>query len=208
MKTTYGVDILADDNITVAEGKNYTGMERHYDEAFGYLGIAPNLTNNDLDAKDKSKGIFWGEYLIKRTAASEYTLVGGNEKLLNAFIKGRQSIVDKDMVALEAAIAEITEYWELVIGLNAISYLEDSKTDTDLAVKLHHLSEAVGFMLALGYHYETLSNALHAPIFSEAKVQETLNIIGLNTNMYQLSNTDIDNAINKLNEAFNGKLVK
>ena len=112
------------------------------------------------------------------------------------------------MVALEAAIAEITEYWELVIGLNAISYLEDSKTDTDLAVKLHHLSEAVGFMLALGYHYETLSNALHAPIFSEAKVQETLNIIGLNTNMYQLSNTDIDNAINKLNEAFNGKLVK
>jgi len=203
-----GTELLADDNTTIAEGKTYTTMEHHFDEAFGYMGIATNLTNNDLDTKDKSKGMFWGEYLIKRTGAANYTLQGGNEKMLNAFIKGRNSIVNKNIPALQEAVLEISNTWELIMGLNAIDYLDVSKTDTDPAARLHHLSEAIGFLLSLEYHYETGSNAMHPRLSNLSKVQDVLNIVGLTSNLHTLSNTDLDNAITKLNDAFNGALVK
>jgi hypothetical protein len=199
-----GINII--DNTAIVAGKNYTQMEHHYDEAFGYLGIATDLSNADLEV-EFAKGQFWGEYLIKRTAASEYKLTGGNEAMLQAFIEGRFAVEQKDMSARNAAIKNIGDTWGLLIGLNAAAYLDKAMSDTDEAAKFHHLSEAVAFMLCLQYHRES-SEALYNPIYSQAKVTAALNLVGLNTNFYQVSNTDIQAALTELSNAFAGELVK
>ncbi len=203
-----GVAITGDDNETIQEGKNYTQMEHHYDEAFGYVGIATDLTNSDTDPKDQTRVNFWGEYIVKRHIADDsYPMPGINEMMLDAFIDGRFAIVQKDYEARDAAIQRVVNMMERVCANNALSYLEDAKDDTDPSVKLHHLSEAIGFMIAMRGHIDgAASEAMFPRLSDQSMVDEALAIIGLNTNLWEVSNTDIDNAISKLEDAFGGNL--
>ncbi|TXC76963.1 DUF4856 domain-containing protein [Luteibaculum oceani] len=204
------VNILADDNNNIVEGKNYTQMEHHYDEAFGYLGIAPDLSNADTDPKDQTRVNFWGEYVVKRHVANDsYNMPGINERLLNALIKGRHAIVLKQYDNRDAAIAEISIILEQVCANNALAYLEDAKDDTDVAARLHHLSEAVGFMIAMEGHRDgAISEALFPRKSNQAKVDSALAIVGLNSNLWEVSNSDIDMAITHLVEAFGNNPLK
>ncbi|MFT6718384.1 MAG: hypothetical protein ACJAY8_000779, partial [Sphingobacteriales bacterium] len=66
-------------------GKMYTTMEHHWDEAFGYLGVPTDFPEN-------MEGLmFHGKYSNGRDA-----VIGSNQLLMDAFIKGRLAIVNKD----------------------------------------------------------------------------------------------------------------
>ena len=192
-----GVEINSDDNSNLVEGKNYTQMEHHYDEAFGYVGIATDLNNFDTDAKDQTRGMFWGEYIIKRHSTDDnFAMPGVNSQFLGAIIAGRHAITLKDYATRDAAIKTVSRLWEEVCLNNALSYLEDAKTDTDPAAKFHHLSEAIGFLVAMNGHVGgSSSNALHPRTIAQSKVDAALAIVGLNTQLWDLSNAEIDSAI-------------
>ncbi|MGB0166411.1 MAG: DUF4856 domain-containing protein, partial [Luteibaculum sp.] len=199
-----GQGLLADDNNNLVDGKNYTQMEHHYDEAFGYIGIAPDLSNADTDPKDQTRVNFWGEYIVKRHIADDsYPMVGVNELILDAFIKGRHAIVEKNYEERDAAIKTIAELMERVCANNALGYLEDAKGDTDTAARLHHLSEAIGFLISMNAHLgNSGSEAMFPRVSDQSKIDAALDIVGLESNLWDLSNAEIDQAIGLITSAF------
>jgi hypothetical protein len=129
------------DNEIIEEGQG-TAMEHHWDEAFGYLGVPTDFPAN-------KEGIrFWGKYINGRDA-----LLGSNEAIMNAFIKGRAAISNKDYATRDAQIEIIRNEWEKVSAGTAVHYLNTaSNSFADDAVRNHTLSEAWAFIHALKYN--------------------------------------------------------
>ncbi|MBK8705487.1 MAG: DUF4856 domain-containing protein [Saprospiraceae bacterium] len=137
----FGADKMNVDNETVTPGEG-TAMQHHWDEAFGYLGVPVDFPLN-------TSGLyFWGNYANQRHA-----LLGCNDKLMDAFLRGRAAINNKDYDTRDEAIAEIRENWELVAAATAISYLNVAiNRYDDPAARAHALSEAVAFIYSLQFN--------------------------------------------------------
>ncbi|MBO6517060.1 MAG: DUF4856 domain-containing protein [Bacteroidia bacterium] len=129
------------DNETVTEGKG-TAMEHHWDEAFGYFGVPldfPTTTDNLA---------FIGSYCNKRDGVLKC-----NAPIMNAFLKGRAAISNKDMTGRDEAIAEVRKQLEKVPAGSAIHYLNSAMENfDDMALRAHALSEAIGFIYGLQFN--------------------------------------------------------
>lgn len=137
-----GEDKMNVDNESIVEGKSYTTMEHHWDEAFGYLFGTVSYPTEGTDR-------FWGKYCNGRDA-----LLGSNEKLMDAFIKGRFAITQKDLTSRDAQITIIRDELEKVCAATAIHYLNSAKANiSDDALRNHALSEAWAFLDDLQYAY-------------------------------------------------------
>jgi hypothetical protein len=140
----FGDDKMSVDNSTVVDaenGKYYTALEHHWDEAFGYFGVSidfPTTIPND----------FWGKY-----SNNQNSLLSSNTTLMTNFIKGRAAITAKVTNDYNTAIKNIQNMWEDVSANQAIKYLNDavSSFGTDDAKFLHVLSEAYAFTWCLRY---------------------------------------------------------
>lgn len=163
------------DNATNVSGTNYTAMEHHWDEAFGYFGVEPNFPT--VVPAD-----FWGKY-----ANTVNGTLGANATMMNNFLKGRAAIVNNKTADRDAAIVEIRTMWEKISAQNAMNYLDQavSSFGGDQAKFLHVVSEAYAFTLCLRYA------PLETRKFSNAEVDAILAKFG--TNFWNLS-------IAKLNE--------
>ncbi|MGM0579944.1 MAG: DUF4856 domain-containing protein [Bacteroidota bacterium] len=169
------------DNETIEDGKG-TAMEHHWDEAFGYFGVP-----NDFPAN--TDGIrFWGKYANGRD-----DLLGSNEAIMNAFIKGRAAISNKDLDTRDEQIEIIRNEWEKVSAGTAVHYLNEAIAGfADDAIRNHTLSEAWAFIHALKYNpNKKLSNA---------EVDEVLAELG--ENFYTISTDNINTAKATLVEAY------
>ncbi|MCB9081919.1 MAG: DUF4856 domain-containing protein [Lewinellaceae bacterium] len=129
------------DNTTITPGEG-TMMQHHWDEAFGYLGVP-------IDFPANTNGLyFWGTYTNRRDP-----LLGVNQKLMNAFIKGRVAIGNKDYTTRDATISEVRNYWEQVVAATALNYLNTAIVQfDDLAVRTHAISEGVAFIYSLQFN--------------------------------------------------------
>lgn len=183
-------------NDDLAEGKNYTNMEHYMDEAFGYFG-APVDFPATLSLDDAR---FWAKYCNSRNGD---LYEGINEELATAFRTARAAIVAKDYEARDQAIQTIMQKWSIVIGSTAVDYLNQSLSTTGIATyKKHHtLSEAIAFMMGLKYHSNG-GNAKYPPHYNFSEVQNALDLIGPNTNLYQVTDTEIEEAIGHVRSAF------
>lgn len=125
-----------------ANGKFYTEMEHHYDEAFGYFGVPTDFPTN------LGQDRFWGKYCNSRDA-----VLGCNKIMMDNFIKGRAAISNNDMETRDNVIKVIRETWELISAAQAIYYYESARDNlgTDQAVFLHALSEGYAFTMNLKY---------------------------------------------------------
>jgi len=161
------------DNTTVKPGEG-TPMEHHWDEAFGYLGVPRDFPANTTGL------LFWGDYVNRRNPQ-----LGSNATLMNAFLKGRAAISNKDMAGKNAVIPVIREEWEKVSAATAINYLNRAKTNmSDDAFRSHVLSEAIGFINALRF----------SPVkkISNPEIEQVLGFIG--TDLYAVKAADLDKA--------------
>lgn len=130
------------ENEIVEEGMSYTKMEHHWDEAFGYLLGTVNFPTEGTDR-------FWGKYTNGRN-----DLLKSNEKLMNAFIRGRFAITQNDETVRNAQIEIIREELEKVCAATVIHYLKSAKSDiADDALRNHALSEAWAFIDNLKYAF-------------------------------------------------------
>ncbi|MBK6265890.1 DUF4856 domain-containing protein [Marivirga sp. S37H4] len=129
------------DNETVEAGKG-TAMEHHWDEAFGYLGVPTDFPAN-------TDGIrFWGKYTNGRDE-----VLNSNENIMNAFIKGRAAISNKDLDTRDEQIEIIRAEWEKVAAGTAVHYLSEANANfADDAIRNHTLSEAWAFIHAIKYN--------------------------------------------------------
>ncbi|MDF2436321.1 MAG: hypothetical protein K0Q95_697 [Bacteroidota bacterium] len=177
------------DNVTVNNGR--TAQEQVWDEAFGYFGVPIDFPTNTVGLKN------WGSYCNSVSNA-----LGGtptvNKTIMDAWLKGRAAISNKDNAGRDAAKATIVATWEKVVAARFISYVKSAKTNASAQASFNHnLSEAIGFINDLKYNpAKTISDADLNLLTSYFQTAGTINL-------YTVTITNLDNAINKMAFLFN-----
>lgn len=172
---------LANDAGTLAEGKNYTTMEHHWDEAFGY--IYGNITGQNLIYK----------YIDNVDALTKFA--GIERQILEAFVKGRIAIVEKDYVTRDVQVAFLREKLALIIAVRAVHYLgnsvrllgdleEDAQERVDA---FHDLCEGYGFINSLRF----IVNANGTRYFTDAEVDGYLATLKANNGLWSVNPDDL-----------------
>lgn len=128
------------ENTALDATNNYTKMEHHWDEAFGYYGVP-------VDFPVTKTNRFWGNYSNGRDA-----LLQTNSILMDAFKTGRAAIVTKRYEVKDQQREIIYEGFELIAASTAIHYLNDAKefyAADESGDALHAMSEGYMFIKAL-----------------------------------------------------------
>lgn len=187
-----GTEKQSADNTAKADGKNYTALEHHWDEAYGYLTKNEMYPMKDPANPSKYLESYLGGYVRQVGEAA-----GGNpEAIYLAFLKGRAAIVNNDMPTRDEQIAFIRTEMEKAVATVAVSYLNKSMKSTDPASKFHELSEGTGFVYALRFAHNAKINA--------SKSDELLNILtGKTDGFWSLTNTDLESVRDQIAGAFN-----
>jgi hypothetical protein len=136
------------ENDELVEGENYTPMEHHWDEAFGYWGAPVDFSSNWPEERaDEDR--FWAHY--SNGADDE---LGTNDAIMDAYIMGRTAIVNDDDAVKNAQRDVLYEQHELVAAATAVHYINDTLGHLDegnIGEAFHTLSEAWAFVNALRY---------------------------------------------------------
>lgn len=186
-------------NDDLVSGENYTAMEHYFDEAFGYFGVPTDFPVNTSELQ------WWGVYCNRR---NNDLYPGINEEIATAFRTARAAIVAKDYEARDEAIRTIQEKWAIVCAGTAVDYmLRALNPDVEVYVKHHALSEGIGFMNSLKYHFQG-GNSKFPPSYDFAEIQNALAIINDQTNLYQITNQDLNDAIGHIQAAFPAGTIK
>lgn len=148
-------------------GKSYTTMEHTWDEAYGYIYGADNLTVTPNVFK------FWSSYINQVNADADFNTLKADIDL--AFRKGRAAIVANDYATRDAQIDIIKTKLAIVSAVRAVFYLQEGKikmAQGDGGAKAFHaLSEGYGFIMSLRY---TNKPGTNSPYFTKAEVDEML----------------------------------
>ena len=148
LTANYLAGISSDNNTTAvdqANGKYYTEMEHHWDEAYGYFTDA-------IDYPSSGTNRFWGKYANNTLEPH----IGSATNIATAFRTGRAAIsagYTDDAIA-QAGIIE-SEVLKMVAGM-AIHYLNDVKAKvaggTEPQTKINHsMSEAYAFIYGIQF---------------------------------------------------------
>jgi hypothetical protein len=176
-----GTEKMSADNAAIVSGKNYTALEHHWDEAYGYLTANEFYPKQDPNDATKWLESFLGSYVRQVGPA-----VGGDPTAVYmAFLKGRAAIVNKDMGTRDQQIAFLRDAMEKAIATICVSYLNKTKTATSDGAKFHSLAEGTGFLYALRFAYNAKVN--------KAKSDELMQSLMSKANgFWDLTNADID----------------
>jgi hypothetical protein len=165
--------------------KNYTDMEHFWDEAYGYIFGIDNL--NVTPALYK----YWSSYINQVDVDPDFSKV--KENILNAFIKGRAAITNKDYTTRDAQIAIIKKEMSKVVAVRAVYYMNEGKSK--LATNngkgaFHSLSEGYGFIWSLRF---TQNPDTKLPYFSKDEVKSLLDrLMGGKTGLYDVDYLKIE----------------
>jgi hypothetical protein len=173
----FGSDKMSADNSTIvdaANGKYYTALEHHWDEAFGYFGV-------DINFPTSIPNDFWGKYTNNLN-----TILNSNAIMMDNFIKGRAAISAGVISDANTAITTIQNTWEDISANAAIEYLNDavSSFGTDDARYLHVMSEAYAFAWNLRYIPSEVRNV------TQTELTAIMDLFG--DNLWELTLTDIN----------------
>jgi hypothetical protein len=188
MTMNYLANISTDDNsgpVDAANGKYYTTMEHHWDEAYGYF-------TSEVDFPTNGTNRFWGKYASSRESA-----LGSKTKIAEAFRKGRAAISNEDYTTRDAQVAIINLEMEKMAAGTAIHYLKEAKANIANATTRNHvISEAVAFLEGLKYGYRASNGGM-----SSTDINSVLATIGTNFNVVTLNSlqTAIDDIASKTN---------
>lgn len=176
LTVNYLAAIDQDDNtfmVDSAAGKYYTKMEHHWDEAFGYFTSAIDFPTNGSDR-------FWGKY-----ADGRESIIQSATLIMDAFLKGRTAIYNKDYTTRDNQVTVINNEIERVSAGTAIHYLNSAKNNiTSNTARNHVLSEAYSFLNGLKYGY----NAINAEGMTIAEINTALGHIGNDFNIVTVAN--------------------
>lgn len=140
------------ENVLLREGTNYTDMEHHWDEAFGYFHPPLDFTSPWPEDR-RSELRFWSNY-SNVVDNVQNGLLGTNKAIMDAFITGRTAIVNQDVETKNAQRAILYEQLEWVAAATAVHYINSSLKFLDegkIGETFHVLSEAWAFTRALRY---------------------------------------------------------
>jgi hypothetical protein len=167
----------ADNTNKVQDGtKSYTKMEHAWDEAYGYIYGADDLTTTPATPVFK----FWSSYIHQVNADADFNTIKADINL--AFRKGRAAITANDYATRDAQINIIKAKLALIPAVRAVFYLQEGKgkLTTDGGAKAFHaLSEGYGFIMSLRY---TNKPGTNNPYFTKSEVDAMLASMTSGTN--------------------------
>ena len=147
MTGNYLASIESDDNsvaVNPVDGKFYTEMEHHWDEAYGYFTDAVNYPTNGTNR-------FCGKYANNTLE----TLLGSATTISRAFRTGRAAISAGLTDQVPAQVAIIQEEVRRMVAGMAIHYLNATKqkvADGESQNKVnHYMSEAWAFIFGIQF---------------------------------------------------------
>lgn len=168
-------------NTTVVAGQG-TAQEHAWDEAFAYFGVPLSFPTSTAGLS------YWGSYCNAVNGA-----LGTNQTIMDAWLKGRAAISNKDDARRDAARDIVVNTWEKVGAARFITYMKQAKTNfANDGLRNHSLSEGIGFIRA--FKYNPSRN------ITDGDINELMNYMG--SNLYQVTQTNIDAAINKMATVF------
>ncbi|CAN1530754.1 Protein of unknown function DUF4856 [Flavobacteriaceae bacterium] len=174
-KLDEGTNKTNNTNKVLEAGKTYTTIEHNWDEAYGYIYGADNLTVTPNVVK------FWSSYINQVNADVDFNTTKTAIDL--AFRKGRAAIVANDYATRDAQIDIIKTKIALVPAVRAVFYLQEGKVKMaqgdNGAKAFHALSEAYGFIMCLRY---TNKPGTNNPYFSKTEVDTMLASLTSGTN--------------------------
>ncbi len=180
-------------NTDLKEGKNYTAMEHHMDEAFGYYGAPEDFTSNYAGTINLR---YWPKYSGNFDATTPLI-----DEIMNPFKRARQAIVEKKYDVKDAEVIKLNEAFEVLIAATTIHYINESLSSPTDADRLHVLSEAYYFLKAFRY-----SNFNHRKL-SQSEVDEMLNI-QFGDNLWEVETAGLNTIKTKLSKTYGLESVK
>ena len=198
MTSNYLAGIEADDNETAVDadnGKFYTEMEHHWDEAYGYFTDAVDYPTNGTDR-------FWGKYANKSYLEDN---LGSATDISTAFRTGRAALSAHNtadaLVQRDIIIAEVKQ---MQAGM-AIHYLNDVKSKVssgaDQSAINHSMSEALAFLFGMQFISET-------PDMNSSDVMAYVSTIESDVANYASNLTEINTLIDAIASASGLESVK
>ncbi len=175
------------DNSNVVAGEG-TAMEHYCDEVFGYFGVPTDYPSNKTNLK------YWGDY-----AEELDSKINCSASIMQSYIKLRAAISNKDYTQRDAMIIAIREQFEKIVAASAILELYEAKEAiADDALRNHYLSEALGFIKSMQYNSQKK--------ISNNQINACVSHLG--NNFYNITQANIEAAINSINEAYAFDLSK
>ncbi|MEJ6737228.1 MAG: DUF4856 domain-containing protein [Flavobacteriales bacterium] len=148
MTNNYLLSIDSDDNTAIVSGKNYTEMQHHWDEAYGYF-------TSEFDFPTNGTNRFWGKYADVVDGVLE-----SSNTISLAFRTGRSAINNNDYTVRDAQTIIIVDEMEKICAGSAIHYLNGAKANiADATIKNHELSEAKAFLSGLRYGQKSIDGS-------------------------------------------------
>lgn len=179
-----GTEKMAADNKTIVNGKFYTQLEHHWDEAYGYM------TKNStfpLRVNGAAQERFLGGYLRQ---------VADSTNFFVAFLKGRAAIGNADLITRDAQITFIRNAAEKAIAMVAVSYLNKTLKGmaSDPAAAMHAFAEGLGFVYSLRFAHNAKIN--------KGKSDEYFTKLMGNKGFYSLTPTSLNEVKKGIADAF------
>ncbi|GAB4046597.1 DUF4856 domain-containing protein [Spirosoma litoris] len=175
------------DNATVTTGKG-TALEHAWDLAFGYWGVPIDFPTNKTGAK------LWGSYTTQVDSGYH-----ANKIFMDAFLKGRAAISNKDTKTYQAQATIILEAFERVVGAAALQEVKEVKESiSDNIVRNSRLSECYGFVYSLKYNPKRK--------ITDAQIDAILALFP--KNFYDLTLTDVNNIRDAIAKQYDFDSVK
>ncbi len=184
-----GADV---ENTEFREGANYTDMEHHWDEAFGYWNPPLDFTS-DWPAERANEDRFWSHY--SNTVDPHLRT---NDAIMQAFIAGRAAIVNNDHPTKEAQRDIIAEQLEIVTAGVAVHYINSSLealNEAKIGEAFHVMSEVWTFVNAIKYNP---NRRLSIESIEEIKESD----LGADGNFWNVTTDGLNKAKNTLVEAY------
>ena len=179
--------VANDNNETIEAGDNYTTMEHHFDEAYGYL-----INSEDTD--------FFGKYLAKVDENPNFT--GIKTEIETAFRIARQAIVDKKYAVRDQAIEVLRYQVSRAIAVRTIHYLQAGKSQlvpATMGGAFHDLSEGMGFVYSLRF---LRKSDVKETYFSKAEVNGLLADLTDNNGLWDITPATLDAMCNEIAAKF------
>lgn len=177
---------LENDEAVLDGSDNFTIMEHHWDEAYGYVyGVA--ASEDELLQK----------YINRVELDDDFK--GTAQTIVDAFIIGRAAIVAKNYEVRDAAIAVIREELGKIIGIRSVYYLQQAKLKLAEREKaFHDLAEGYGFIYSL--QFVTLDG--QTPLFTQAEVAQFINTLEAADGFWDITSTQLDEMSNTIAAKF------
>lgn len=183
------------DNNNNLEGKNYTAMEHHWDEAFGYFGATVNWPQDITGER------YWAKYAHKANKDITNGLIDLPNDIIESFILGRVAINNKNYTERDKQNDKIHKQLEIIAAASALHYVNASLSNfADDALRNHALSEAYAFIWGLNFIN------FQKRVITNSQINQLLDILGLE--YYQVSIMQLNSLRDEIAKIYNWENIK